>query len=182
MSNPGTFYDVEKSITETGIQYVFVSEGENDIIKAIQYSYVQMFMDRSLYNLGFGDYDAQTDTISDDSNSNNGDHYKVFNTVLSTIPNFFDNYPDAMMAVQGSDSKPEYLEKCRLTCKKKCIEGECRNSHWRINIYQSYVDKNYDALEVEYKFYGGKRGADNQIVIDDYEKGKRYDTVLLFRK
>jgi hypothetical protein len=104
------------------------------------------------------------------------------NTILSTIPNFFVNYLDAMMAVQGSDSKPEYLEKCRLTCKKKCIEGRCRSSHRRINIYQSYVDKNYDTFELEYQFYGGKRNTDTHIVIEDYAKGKKYDSVLLLRK
>ena len=178
MSNPEYFYEVEENITETGIQYIFMSEGENDIIKAIQYSYVQEFLDKSLYNLGFGDYDAETDTISDDSNSNNGDHYRVFNTVLNTIPNFFVNYPNAMMVDQGSDSKPEFMESCRPTCKKKCAENECRNSHRRINIYRSYVDKNYEALEVDYIFYGGKNIVENQTFIEKYQKGEKYDSVF----
>ena len=182
MSNPEYLYEVEENITATGVQYFFMSEGGTDIIKAIQYSYVQEFLDKSLYNLCFGDYDADTDTILDDSNSNNRDHYRVFNTVLSTIPNFFVSYQNAMMVVQGSDSKPEFIKNCRPTCKKKCAEGECRNSHRRINIYRSYVDKNFEALEVDYIFYGGKRNAENQIVIEDYQKGEKYDSVFLMKK
>jgi hypothetical protein len=35
--------------------------------------------------LGFGDYDLENDKIVDDINTNNGDAFKVFNTVLGTI-------------------------------------------------------------------------------------------------
>jgi hypothetical protein len=182
MSNPEYYYEIEESVTESGIQYTFMSEGNADIIKVIEYSYVQDFLDKPLYNLGFGDYDVETDKILDGSNSNNGDHYKVFNTVLNTIPNFFDHYQDAIMIVQGSDSKPEFINNCKIGCKRRCPETECKNSHRRINIYRSYLDKNYDALIQDYIFYGGQISADNQIVIENYQKGKKYDSVLLLKK
>jgi hypothetical protein len=182
MSNPEYFYEIEESVTESGIQYSFMSEGKTDIIKVIEYSYVQDFMNKPLYNLGFGDYDAENDKIFDSSVSNNGDHYKVFNTVLNTIPSFFDHYQNAVMIVQGSDSKSDFLNKCKITCKKKCPAGECKNSHRRINVYRSYVDKNYDTLIEDYTFYGGEINADNQMIIESYQKGKKYDSVLLLKK
>jgi len=43
----------------------------------------------------------------------------VFNTVLHTVPDFFTKYPNDIIIVSGSDSKDDFSEKCRLTCKKK---------------------------------------------------------------
>jgi hypothetical protein len=70
--------------------------------------YVLDFRGRRVYNLGFGDYDLDTDSISDDLTTNNGDPYKVFHTVLHTIPQFFETYSDAMMMVLGSDPTVPY--------------------------------------------------------------------------
>lgn len=138
-------------------------------------------MGKKLYNLGFGDYDVETDMVSDDSNSNNGDHYKVFNTVLSTIPNFFYHNPMSMLMVQGSDSKPGFKDHCRLTYKKKCQGGKCRNSDRRIRIYRRYVDQNYNTLIGDYIFYGAIN-VDNHIVLEYYEMGKHYNAVFLLKK
>ena len=70
--------------------------------------YVLDFRGQRVYNLGFGDYDLDTDSISDDLTTNNGDPYKVFHTVLHTIPQFFETYSDAMMMVLGSDPTVPY--------------------------------------------------------------------------
>jgi hypothetical protein len=83
----------------------------------------------------------ESDTIVDNLNTNNGDAYKVFKTVLTTIPLFFENYGSGILMVQGSDGRPEFIETCRLTCKKKCTD-ECKNYNRRINIYRGYADKN----------------------------------------
>jgi len=42
-------YETVGNITDTGIQYFFVSEGEADIIKAVQYAYVLDFQGRRVY-------------------------------------------------------------------------------------------------------------------------------------
>ncbi len=115
MSSIENTYETDENITATGIQHLFFSERGKDILKVIEYSYVQELNGRSVYNLGFGVYDPKTDTVSDDINTNNGDHYRVLNTVLNTIPNFFNIYKNAMLMVQGSDSIPEFIEKCKLT-------------------------------------------------------------------
>lgn len=107
MRDPKYFYDTQENVTDEGIQYTFISEGIIDIFKVIEYVYVRDFLGKKLYNLGFGDYDVQKGVILDGVISNNGDHYRIFNTVLNTIPIFFENYPNAIMIVQGSDSGPE---------------------------------------------------------------------------
>ena len=81
---------------------------------------------RTVYILGFGDYDEALDTIVDDVNSNNGDIYIVYNTVLSTVPMFFAINEDAAIIVGGSDSHYEFINDCLPTCKKKCVE-HCKN-------------------------------------------------------
>ncbi len=68
-------------------------------------------MSKRIFNLGFGDYDINEDKIDDSANTGNGDVYKVLNTVLTTIPKFFDTFHDAMLMVQGSDSKTEFTER-----------------------------------------------------------------------
>jgi len=125
MANPDFSYPSEQRFGDAGVQYVFVSKGEKDIIKVIEYSFVQVFLQKRLFNLGFGDYDAETDSLIDNSSSNNGDHYRVFNTVLNTIPDFFIHYPTDIVAVQGSDSHPGFAENCKIACTKKCGKGEC---------------------------------------------------------
>jgi hypothetical protein len=176
------FYDTQENVTEEGIQYTFISEGISDIFKVIEYVYIRDFLGKRLYNLGFGDYDVKNRVILDGVISNNGDHYRVFNTVLNTIPVFFENYPNAIMGVQGSDSGPEFVNSCKPTCTKKCSENECRNSYRRINLYRSFVDRNYDMLVKEYAFLGGQRGVDSHRGIENYQKGKKYDSVFLMKK
>jgi hypothetical protein len=182
MANPDFSYASDKRLGDAGVQYVFVSKGERDIIKVVEYSFVQPFLQRQLFNLGFGDYDAANDQLLDAPISNNGDHYKILNTVLNTIPDFFTHYPTDIVAVQGSDSHPDFPEQCRGTCEKNCAEGECRNAHRRISIYRRYIDQHYDTLTAEYNFYGGTLDDDNQLVVEDYEKGKKYSTVFVAKK
>lgn len=129
--------------------------------------------------MGFGDFDMTTNQINDTANTQNGDVYKVFNSVLNTIPMFFDSFPRAIMIVKGSDSAPHFIEQCKLMCQRKC-EDICLKSHRRIKIYQGYVDKNYEILSITFKFYGGV-DLESQIIIEDYVLGRRYDAVLLSR-
>jgi len=164
--------------TEVGVKYYFVSNGRSDIIKSIDYSYSSNFENKKIYNLAFGDYNAKTDGISDDVNTENGDVYKVFNTVLSTIPLFFQSYPNSMMIVKGSDSSPQFIEKCKLACRRKCA-ADCKKSHRRIKVYCGYINRNYHDLRRDFTFYGGIDTGGNHIVIEDYIVGKKYDAVFV---
>ncbi len=181
MSNVESVYELEADKSGNGLKFFFISKGEQDIIKAIQFSFVQELNGRNIYNLGFGDYDLENDIIVDDINTNNGDAYKVFNTVLTTIPIFFENFGDEILMVQGSDGRPAFAEKCKLECKKKCVD-ECKNYNRRINIYRGYVDKNYNDLSADYQFLGGIKNEEQQTILETYERCKKYDSVFLFRK
>jgi len=181
MSTLQNIYVIEQDKEATGLKYFFVSKGDADVIKAIEYSYVQQLDSKAVYNLAFGDYYVQTNDIIDNVNTNNGDPFKVLHTILSTIPLFFDNYKGAMLMVQGSDGRPEFVAECRQACTKRCI-GECKNYNRRINIYRGYVNKYYDELATDYQFIGGNKNEEGLTRLEPYKRYKDYDSVLLFRK
>lgn len=183
MASPTYHFQIEKEHTDDEIQYLFVSTGIKDIIKAVQYNHVGNLDGRRIFNLAFGDYDLETDTLDDETNSRNGDVFKVFNTVLNTIPSFFEIFSNEIIVVSGSDSKPEFIEKCRENCKKNCKE-ECRNAGRRIGIYRSYVDKNYEVLSDDFVFYGGNPAPEDQhsTFLEPYIVSKKYSSVFLFKK
>lgn len=181
MSNTVDCYEFNVTKSETNLLFIFISKGNTDIVKAVQYQYINELGGKEVYNLGFGNYDIETDTMTDDTTDNNGDVYKVFNTVLSSIPIFFEHNKNAVLFVQGSDSKPDFIEKCRQGCSRKC-GNECKKAHRRINIYRGHLDKHYNELSIDFQFMGGVKSLENQIMVEEYECRKRYDSVLLLKK
>jgi hypothetical protein len=182
MNNFQNVYDTHEYHDEKDLlQFYFVSKGDKDIVKVVQYQYVKDFDGRPLFNLGFDDYEMESGVVSDEEVSNNKDHYKVLHTVLNTVPRFFDACGDIILMAQGSDSKQEYIDKCRTSCSKKCGVGLCKNAHRRISIYRGFVDKYFEELSESYIFKGGE-GVENQNLIEPYQKGKKYNAVLVIRK
>lgn len=163
-------------------RYLFVSEGKRRIVKVVEYEYIGHRENRLTYNLGFGTFNHDNGKVQDDDISDNDDHYKVFNTVLSTIPLFLHNYPDAMVMVEGSDSATTYPEACRPNCKKKCIPPTCKNAHRRINIYKNFVNKNFNQLSQDYQFWGSIKNDENQVVMEEYKTINKYDSVFFIKK
>jgi hypothetical protein len=182
MINYNLVYDLQTKTEENTIQHFFISHGTSDIVKAIQYRRTGTYDDKAVFNLGFGNYDMESDTIFDEDNSNNGDHYHVFNTVLSTIPDFFTRHPDKMLMVMGSDNHPDFPGMCRPGCTKNCPPDTCRNFRRRIRTYQGYVEKYWSELQEEYEFRGGSLTKERTVEITDYVQGSSYDTVLVFRR
>lgn len=177
-------YEFTEEKSELNIKYLFISKGKKDVVKAIDYTFVgQLHQQQQIFNLGFGDYDIDTDTIDDSVNSENGDVYAVFHTVLNSIPKFFETYSDAAIIVQGSDSGKDFIDKCKPTCKKSCDnQNTCKNQNRRISVYRNYVNKGFDTLSKEYTFYGGVRNMNNRIEIEAYIVEKKYDSVLVVKK
>jgi len=183
MTNSESIYEYEAFVSKPdGTRYYFISEGERHIVKAVEYKYIGMKKDRLAYNLGFGTYNLEDDELDDHDISDNGDHYKVLNTVLSTIPHFLNNYPGAMVMVEGSDSSISYPEICRPNCKKKCIPPTCKNAHRRINIYKKYINKNFDQLSQEYTFWGTEKGNEHQAFMEKYKVINNHSSVLFIKK
>lgn len=150
-------YFTKPSGSSNTIQYVFDSQGHTIITKAIQYSDTDAVFDGcKIFNFGFGDYDPTSKGIDDKTVSNNGDTRIVFNTVLNTVPLFFDKYPDAAIWVQGSDSDSKTFDDCKPNCRKQCsVHGDCKKTDRRIKIYRGYVDRDYNILNLSYAFRGG---------------------------
>lgn len=181
MSNIEHRYAIEEDKFAHYLRFFFISKGHQEIIKVIQYTYLQKLYGKDVYNLGFGDYDLDNDSIIDNVNTNNGDAYKVFNTVLASILIFFENYRNSILMVQGSDGGPEFIRNCRLTCSKKCISG-CKNYNRRINVYKAYIDKNFNHLNTDYQFIGGITNDLEEIILHPYEPSENYESVFLFQK
>jgi hypothetical protein len=172
-------YIVTKEKSEFGLTFVFYSEGVKGVIKIIDYAYTGLvYLGSRTYNLALGDYNPETKTIHDDSNTLNGDVYVVLNTVLNTVPEFFNDFPDCTLMVKGSDSGELYARSCKLTCRKNCLDSDnCKNKNRRINIYTSYVSSNYDMLVKEYIFYGV-----TDDLTESFQKHKKYDSVFIQKK
>jgi hypothetical protein len=110
---------------------------------------------------------------------NKGDGRIVLNTVLSTIPLFFDLYPTDALIVQGSDSREDFPEKCRLTCRKRCTES-CKKQNQRIRIYCNFLNKNFTTLVKTYIFFGLSES--KMPDFEQYIPGKEYKSVLIYKK
>ena len=177
MGRPG--YQTNEDFNHQYLKFFFVSKGKTDVIKAIEYRYVNDLHNSRIFNLGFGDYDIDKDEIDDSMITDNGDVFMVFDTVLNTIPKFFNTVIDGIIMVQGSDSGDEFIKNCKPICKKRCDDSiVCKNQNRRIMLYQNYVNKNFKILNEQYKFYGGtinERGT----VIEDYIINKQYNSVFV---
>ncbi|MBX9784071.1 MAG: hypothetical protein K2X48_12350 [Chitinophagaceae bacterium] len=80
--------------------FEFLSEGKNGrIIKIIQFQKMNI---PNLYNLAFGDKNADTGLIDDMIVTDNGDSEKVLATVVAAIYAFADKHPDAWIYATGS--------------------------------------------------------------------------------
>lgn len=174
-----TAYHTEETISKNSVKHFFISEGYKTIIKVVAFDEVGTMHNKRVFNLGFGDYDVVNDTVDDSSNSDNGDTYKVFHTVLNTIPKFFQTFSEGIIMVEGSDSTPEFVENCKLTCRKRCGDASvCKNQNRRINVYRNYVNKNYDDLKVLYSFFGGSK---DKNLIEPYVPEEKYDSVFVIK-
>jgi hypothetical protein len=165
--------------SENRIQFLFESVGNKKIIKAIEYSEITKIDHRPIFNLGFGDYDELTNSIRDDINTNNGDVYCVFNTVLNTIPNFFNLFPDAVIFIRGSDSSDDFFTICKATYIKKCTNA-CEKMHRRIKLYTYFLDKNFDWIFDEFMVYGRSNMSGENFVA--YLPKQSYEELLFFKK
>lgn len=151
--------DVVGSNPKNALLLSFVSKGIRDINKLVAYSDIGRQIDfphkgpLKLYNLGFGDQKGDSLEIDDKADSNNGDMRIVFNTVLHTVPIFFEKYPKSSLFVSGSDSK-------------------------RTKIYNHFVSKRYETFKEEYTFYG----LDDNKRLRDYAPFEEYLGIVFLRK
>ncbi|MEJ7740543.1 MAG: hypothetical protein WKF97_24260 [Chitinophagaceae bacterium] len=86
------------SILNQALRFDFLSVGKKVVPKSILYTKTEI---SNLYSLAL--VDVYNDGSSDDiCVSNNGDMEKILVTVFQTFSIFFTNYPDSIIAFQGS--------------------------------------------------------------------------------
>ena len=80
--------------------FMFESVGQKGKIKKMV-QYTEMSVE-GFFNLGFGDYNEETNEIDDEVRSNNGDGQKVLATVVSTLYAFTNKYKQANVFATGN--------------------------------------------------------------------------------
>lgn len=132
--------------------YEFQSEGPKGTIrKVVRYSLIQESPVR-IYNLGFGDWDNETDDINDKTITNNEDRQKVLATVADTVINFISHHPDAFVFAQGSTPA-------------------------RTRLYQMGIASFYDKIIISFTVIGYVNGK-----WQPFKKGVNYEAFLIKRK
>lgn len=130
--------------------FKFTSEGPKGKIKKL-IVYSQMLQD-DIYNLAFGDYDEETDSINDTVITNNNDSQKVLATVVSTLYVFTNKHPNFWVYATGSNSA-------------------------RTRLYRMGITTNLEEILADFQVYG--LSDENW---QEFEKGKKYEAFLVKRK
>ncbi|WP_205514466.1 DUF6934 family protein [Longitalea arenae] len=184
MSNITHRYDITETADLQSTNFLFFSEGKSgkeDVLKIVQFAYVRDFSNKPIFNLGFGDFDMDTGEINDESMTDNGDVYKIFNTVLSTIPLFFSRNPQAAILVRGSDGRAEFEYKCKQNCPRRCT-ASCHNFNRRMKLYCNYVSRKHSIFQADYQFLGGIVNSEHWLDLTEFNPGTLYDGIIVSKK
>lgn len=107
---------------------------------------------KAFFNLGFGDYNEETNEIDDTIVTNNGDARKVLATVVSTLYAFTGKYPNASVFATGSSDS-------------------------RTRLYRMGITNNLDELKEDFKVYG----LNKDEVFEEFIVGEDYIGFLVTR-
>jgi hypothetical protein len=132
--------------------YSFYSEGIKGLVrKMVVFSYTG---ESNIYNLGFGDYNAETKTIDDEIITNNGDSLKVLATVASTVYAFTEKYPDSLVFATGSNNIRTRLYRMGITNNLEDIKEDFEVYGLRVdnNVWEEFISgEDYEAFIVKRK-------------------------------
>ncbi|HEX5154674.1 MAG TPA: hypothetical protein VFW07_24675 [Parafilimonas sp.] len=130
--------------------FTFTSEGpKGNIKKLVVYS---QMLQNDIYNLAFGDYNDETDSINDTIITGNNDSQKVLTTVALTLYVFTDKHPNVWVYVTGSNAA-------------------------RTRLYRMGITTNLEEISEDFEVYG-LSGDTWQA----FEKAKEYEAFLVKRK
>jgi hypothetical protein len=131
--------------------YEFYSNGPNGKIrKVIMYTKIQD--NPAMYNLAFGDADADTGVVYDNVISNNQDRDVVLSTVANTINEFSDRYGNHWIFATGSTPS-------------------------RTRLYQMGIARLWKEISMDFDVYGDKNGN-----WQPFQKNVNYKAFLVKRK
>lgn len=141
----------EYSTEEQLFFFEFESTGiKGKVKKVIQYSEMSV---KGYYNLGFGDFNEETNDIDDKIVTNNGDGLKVLATVVSTLYAFTGKYPEANVFATGSNEA-------------------------RTRLYRMGISNNLEELKQDFLVYGMTKDE----IFEEFIVGEDYIGFLVTRK
>ena len=130
-------------------RFEFFSVGPKGTIKKVV-AYQQIGSE--IYNLAFGDWDEELQTFDSTKRSNNNDSDKVLATVASTVLDFFEHYPGALI----------------------CAEG---NVPANTRLYQMKINKNSGEIGERFWIQGYFKE-----IVEDMVPGRNYEGFVLWKK
>jgi uncharacterized protein DUF6934 len=138
------------TVGETSMVYEFFSDGVNGkILKLVVYRETNLY---DFYNLGFGDKNEKTGRIDDRVITNNGDNQKVLVTVASSLLEFTNKYPGAMVYATGTTKS-------------------------RTQLYRMGISNNLEMIETNFEVFG-----QHKYGWELFRKGVEYDAFFVKRK
>ena len=147
MNYPRYEYSTEDDL----LFFEFESYGRKGLIKKIV-QYTKMSIE-GYYNLGFGDYNEESNEIDDKVVTNNGDGLKVLATVVSTLYAFTGKYPHANVFATGSNEV-------------------------RTRLYRMGITNNLEELKKDFFVYGLRKDE----IFETFIVGEDYVGFLVSRK
>jgi hypothetical protein len=130
--------------SEDHTKFDFLSQGPNGTIKKIVH-YQKIVS--GVFNLAFGDWDDESQTLLDLTRSNNADRDKVLATVAFTIFEFMDHHPYAIVIAQGATPSRTRLYQIGIKANWKQISLLLTIKGLSGGAWLDFeLDKNYDAF------------------------------------
>jgi hypothetical protein len=141
-------YEIE--VDETISIFQFTSEGKHEkILKVVRYSPTNL---KTMYNLGFGDFDPETGLVDDKIVSDNGDGEKVLATVAATVYAFTAENPKVHVYIIGSNDVRTRLYRIGISKYLKEIQKDFDVYGLQKNLWKSFKpNTNYKAFLVKRK-------------------------------
>lgn len=134
---------------ENSTRFEFLSEGPKGTIKkVIHYELMTSFV----FNLAFGDWNEQEQTILDRVRSNNDDRDKVLATVAFTLFEFMERYPFAVVVAKGATPA-------------------------RTRLYQMGINNNWTEISLLFSIKGLQNG-----IWANFDPAKNYDAFSVTAK
>jgi len=132
-------------------EYSFYSEGPKGLIKKVV-KFLKAQDDPVVFNLGFGDEDPLTGSVSDTVATDNKDRDIVLATVANTINTFCDHYGDQFIYAEGSTPA-------------------------RTRLYQMSISRLWEEISSNFDIYGLKDGS-----FQNFQQNVSYEGFLVKRK
>ena len=129
--------------------YEFLSQGpQGSIKKVVIFQEIQP----GVFNLAFGDWDEVQQKINDDTRSNNADRDKILATVASTVMDFINYFPKAIIQAQGGTPA-------------------------KTRLYQGGLNKHLKDIREIFDIYGSYQG-----IWEPFVPGKNYNAFVIRAK